>query len=103
MVLTLGKAMRRRDFIKAITISVAWPLTARAQQPTLPVVGVVSGQSAHSDARNAAAFYKGLSAAASPPSKRRVGNGAQAPCIPRARNTRLATAAEFGHDPILLF
>jgi putative ABC transport system substrate-binding protein len=36
------------------------PLVGRAQQSTLPVVGVVSGQSPNSDARNAAAFYKGL-------------------------------------------
>jgi ABC-type uncharacterized transport system substrate-binding protein len=55
--------MRRRDFIKATAISVAWPLTARAQQPALPLVGVVSGQSPQSDARNSAAFYKGLSEA----------------------------------------
>jgi putative ABC transport system substrate-binding protein len=31
--------MRRRDFIKAITASTAWPLAARAQQPTMPTVG----------------------------------------------------------------
>jgi putative tryptophan/tyrosine transport system substrate-binding protein len=56
--------MRRRDFISLIgSTAVAWPLTAHAQQPTLPLVGVVSGQSPHSDARNAAAFYKGLSEA----------------------------------------
>ena len=36
------------------------PLAARAQQPTLPVVGVVSGRSRDADERNAAAFYKGL-------------------------------------------
>ena len=53
--------MRRRDFMKVVAGSaVAWPLAARAQQPTLPVVGVVSGQSSQADARNAAAFYKGL-------------------------------------------
>ena len=52
--------MRRRDFITlASTAAVAWPLTARAQQAALPVVGVVSGQSPHSDALNATAFYKG--------------------------------------------
>jgi len=39
---------------------VAWPRAALAQQTILPVVGVVSGQSSHADARNAAAFHKGL-------------------------------------------
>jgi len=39
---------------------VAWPRAALAQQTALPVVGVVSGQSSHADARNAAAFHKGL-------------------------------------------
>jgi putative tryptophan/tyrosine transport system substrate-binding protein len=52
--------MRRREFIALAGGTAAWPLMARAQQAALPVVGVVSGQSPHSDARNAAAFYKGL-------------------------------------------
>jgi putative ABC transport system substrate-binding protein len=56
--------MRRREFIAFVGgTAVAWPLRARAQQAALPVVGVVSGQSPHSDARNATAFYKGLSEA----------------------------------------
>jgi putative tryptophan/tyrosine transport system substrate-binding protein len=35
--------MRRRDFIKAITISVAWPLAAHAQEKTddLPRIGIL--------------------------------------------------------------
>jgi putative tryptophan/tyrosine transport system substrate-binding protein len=53
--------MRRRDFIKAIAgSSVAWPLAARAQQPTLPLVGFINGFSADASARYVAAFRKGL-------------------------------------------
>jgi putative ABC transport system substrate-binding protein len=36
--------MRRRDFIQGIAVSSAWPLVARAQQPSMPVVGVLSGE-----------------------------------------------------------
>jgi putative ABC transport system substrate-binding protein len=53
--------MRRRDFIKVIAGSaVAWPLAARAQQPTMPVVGFLGTGSAASDAWRAAAFRQGL-------------------------------------------
>ena len=38
----------------------AWPLVARAQQPTLPVVGFVSSRSLDGSARHASAFSKGL-------------------------------------------
>ena len=53
--------MRRRDFIKVITGSaVAWPLAARAQQPSTPMVGFITGLSADVSTRYAAAFGKGL-------------------------------------------
>jgi putative tryptophan/tyrosine transport system substrate-binding protein len=52
--------MRRRDFITLVgSATVAWPLTARAQQPGLPVVGYLEGQSPDATARTA--FGKGLS------------------------------------------
>ena len=53
--------MRRRDFIKIIAGSAAvWPIAARAQQPGLPVVAFLRTGSADTDARNVAAFRKGL-------------------------------------------
>ena len=38
--------MRRREFIEAIAASAfTWPLAAHAQQPAMPVVGLVDGGS----------------------------------------------------------
>jgi putative tryptophan/tyrosine transport system substrate-binding protein len=36
--------MRRRDFIQGIAVSSAWLRAARAQQPSMPVVGVLSAE-----------------------------------------------------------
>ena len=56
--------MRRREFITIVGSTVAtWSLTARAQQPELPVVGFVSTQSADTSTLRAAAFRKGLNEA----------------------------------------
>jgi putative ABC transport system substrate-binding protein len=53
--------MQRREFITLLGGTVAtWPLTARAQQPALPVVAFVRDGSPEANARYVAAFRKGL-------------------------------------------
>ena len=52
--------MNRREFITLPGgTAAAWPLAARAQQPT-PIVGVINGRAAQDAVRNAAAFRSGL-------------------------------------------
>jgi putative ABC transport system substrate-binding protein len=53
--------LRRREFIGGLGGAAAWPLAVRAQQPALPVIGLLEGVSAARFADRMAGFHRGLS------------------------------------------
>src|SRR6516164_5567904 len=61
LVLGAGEAMRRREFIRLFSSTVvAWPLAARAQQATVPVIGFLRSTSAAGSEHLVTAFEQGL-------------------------------------------
>jgi putative tryptophan/tyrosine transport system substrate-binding protein len=55
--------MRRREFIGLISGALTWPLAARAQQPVVPVIGLLNGQSRQDRHDLIESFLQGLSEA----------------------------------------
>jgi putative ABC transport system substrate-binding protein len=54
--------MRRREFIRLLGgAGATWPLTARTQQPTIPVIGFLHLTSPETNQENLAIFRRGLS------------------------------------------
>ena len=52
--------MRRRDFISLVGGAAAWPVAARAQQPAIPVIGILHSQTQTSEAARITAIQQGL-------------------------------------------
>ena len=52
--------MRRREFLGVLGGAAAWPVAARAQQPAMPVVGVLLGGAPQADAFRLDPIRQGL-------------------------------------------
>ncbi len=52
--------LRRREFITLLGAAATWPLSARAQQPTMPVIGFIHLTSLEQTRDYLAAFHRGL-------------------------------------------
>ena len=57
----LGEAMRRREFIKLLGgTATAWPLAARAEQPAIPIIGVLDSRYPGAVENRLRGFHQGL-------------------------------------------
>jgi hypothetical protein len=59
----MGRGMRRREFISLVGGATIIPLVVRAQQTSIPVVGILGATTAQGYAAQLAAFRQGLNEA----------------------------------------
>ena len=59
----MASYIRRRKSLATLGGAAAWPLAARAQQPTMPVIGFLNGLSAGERPHLVESFRRGLSEA----------------------------------------
>jgi putative ABC transport system substrate-binding protein len=52
--------MRRREFISLLGAAGAWPLAARAEQPAVPVIGILGATPALTGEKRMMVFRQGL-------------------------------------------
>jgi putative ABC transport system substrate-binding protein len=52
--------MKRREFITLLGVAATWPIVARGQQSSIPVIGFINGSSATAYAAYVQAFIRGL-------------------------------------------
>src|SRR5580698_9572831 len=60
MIVVWGKFMKRRDFIALMGGTAAWPLAAHAQQPSMPVIGLLAPWGSGDSLQLTTAFFQGL-------------------------------------------